>query len=455
MHGIIPPFLLQRLTEHADETVAASSRKTLLTDAVLRQERIGRPPRSAATRDVRGARATTGPRRTIADAKNTTTLPGTTVRNEGDPPTGDLAADQAYDGLGLTWTMLFEAFGRDSLDGAGMPLLATVHYGERYDNAFWNGERMVFGDGDGEVFGSFTGAVDVIGHELAHGLIQSTVNLEYQDQPGALNESIADVIGTLTKQHALGQTAEQADWLIGVGLFTDKVQGEALRSMKAPGTAYDDDVLGKDPQVARMDDYVETSEDNGGVHINSGIPNYAFYLAATAIGGNAWESAGQIWIDVLTNNAVDTTADFAQFAAATIAAAAARFGEDSAERRAVADAWQQVGVAPSTTPAPTPPSDDPASETVTVQRSGGLLGRTQTGTLPESALPSAEQRQLNSLIDSGELQQLQQERAMPDAYVWRVQVETRIDVTLNEPALPGDVLQLFQRILDLGDNRPR
>lgn len=453
MYGIIPPYLLQRLTEHADETVAASVRQTLVTDAVLRQERRNLTP-PAASRELRGARQATGPRRTIADAQNTTTLPGVTVRNEGDPPTGDQAADQAYDGLGLTWTMLFEAFGRDSLDGAGMPLLATVHYGERYDNAFWNGERMVFGDGDGEVFGSFTGAVDVIGHELAHGLIQSTVNLEYQGQSGALNESVADVIGSLAKQHALGQSADEADWLVGVGIFTDKVQGEALRSLKAPGTAYDDDVLGKDPQPATMDGYVETSEDNGGVHINSGIPNHAFYLAATAIGGNAWEGAGQVWIDVLVNKAVTTTADFAQFAAATIQAAKARFGDDSKQARAVADAWQQVGVEPGAESTPAPPTDDPADETVTVQRSGGLLGRTQVGTLPESALPSAEQRQLNSLIDSGELQALQQERPMPDAYVWRVQVETRIDVTLNEPALPGDVLQLFQRILDLGDNRP-
>src|SRR5690606_16528742 len=129
------------------------------------------------------------------------------------------------DGLGASWQLLMDAFGRDSLDGAGMPLLATVHYGDRYANAFWDGTRMVFGVGDGEVFAGFTNAVDVIGHELGHGVISSTADLVYRDQSGALNESIADVLGSLVKQHALGQSAEQADWLIGAGVFTEQVQG--------------------------------------------------------------------------------------------------------------------------------------------------------------------------------------------------------------------------------------
>ncbi|CAM5676724.1 hypothetical protein SFUMM280S_07534 [Streptomyces fumanus] len=154
---------------------------------------------------------------------------------------------------------------------------------------------MVFGDGDGEIFLDFTIPVDVIGHELVHGVTQYTANLTYFGQPGALNESVSDVFGSLIKQYTLGQSADQADWLIGAGLLAPRVTGVALRSLKAPGTAYDDDVLGKDPQPATMDDYVRTGRDNGGVHINSGIPNHAFYLAATALGGNAWERAGQIW----------------------------------------------------------------------------------------------------------------------------------------------------------------
>jgi Zn-dependent metalloprotease len=169
------------------------------------------------------------------------------VRTEDDAPVADATVNEAFDGLGATFEMLLAAFGRNSLDDAGAPLDATVHYGVDYDNAFWDGERMVFGDGDGEVFRGFTGSLTVIGHELAHGMVQHTANLEYQGQPGALNESVADVFGALTEQYALGHTAAQASWLIGAEIFTDAVEGSALRSMIAPGTAYDDDELGKDP----------------------------------------------------------------------------------------------------------------------------------------------------------------------------------------------------------------
>ncbi|WP_144718205.1 M4 family metallopeptidase [Agrococcus jejuensis] len=451
MHGIVPPFLLERLGDHPTAAVARCAQRTLTLDEAVRTTRRTARPASGPERGLVAGEA--APRRTIADAERTTRLPGTTMRNEGDDPTGDTAVDEAYDGLGITWTLLHEAFDRDSLDGAGMPLLATVHYGEAYDNAFWNGERMVFGDGDGEVFLGFTGAVDVIGHELAHGLVQSTTDLVYQGQSGALNESVADVIGSLAKQHALGQSADEADWLVGAGLFAPGVEGVALRSLRAPGTAYDDDVLGKDPQPATMADYVETTSDNGGVHINSGIPNHAFYLAATAIGGRAWEGAGLVWLDVLTNGSIDVRADFAAFAAATVAAAETRFGADSTQRTAIAEAWDAVGVTGEAAPVSTPAADD--VETVRVERSGGLLGRERVGELPESALPSRDQRALETLIDSGELAGLaaDDDDRVRDGYVWRITIETRIDVTLVEPALPDEVLVLLHRILELGERR--
>ncbi len=139
----------------------------------------------------------------------------------------------------------------------------------------------------------------MVAHELAHGLIESEAALVYFNRSGALNESVSDVFGVLTKQHALGQTAAEADWLVGAELLTDKVNGVALRSMANPGTAYDDPLLGRDPQPAHMRDYIETRQDNGGVHLNSGIPNRAFYLAATALGGYAWEQAGRIWYDTI------------------------------------------------------------------------------------------------------------------------------------------------------------
>jgi len=168
--------------------------------------------------------------------------------------------------------------------------------------------------------------------------------LAYTGQSGALNESVSDVFGSLVKQYALKQSASEADWLIGAGLLTFKDQ--ALRSMKAPGTAYDNNVLGKDPQPADMQHYVHTAQDNGGVHLNSGIPNRAFYLVATALGGNAWVKAGQIWYDTIRDRSLKRTATFNAFAARTVANAKRRYGATSAEQKAVDDAWNKVGVKP-------------------------------------------------------------------------------------------------------------
>ena len=230
-------------------------------------------------------------------------------------------------------------FDRSSYDGAGADVSLTVHYGRDYDNAFWDGTQLVFGDGDGEIFDRFTKPVDVLGHELTHAVTEHSAGLRYQDQSGALNESVSDVFGTCLKQWLLGQSVDEADWLIGAGLFMPGVAARGLRDMANPGTAYDDPRLGKDPQGASMDEYVDTNDDNGGVHLNSGIPNRAFHLAATAIGGRSWEGAGAIWYAALTGGQVGATTDFAGFAAATVAAA----GEHA---DAVRQAWETVGVAP-------------------------------------------------------------------------------------------------------------
>ncbi|MCC4907539.1 M4 family metallopeptidase [Microbacterium sp. cx-59] len=340
--GIVPSYLLDRLAQSTRFPRAADAARQTLT--------IGRPPRRARIElsiDASGnlvAEVSAAPDRTISDAQNTETLPGVRVRTEDEPPVDDEAVNEAYDGLGATFELLLSAFGRTSIDGAGAALEATVHFGVDYDNAFWDGERMVFGDGDGEVFLGFTGSVSIIGHELGHGVIQHTAGLEYQGQSGALNESIADVFGALTEQYQRGDTAEDATWLIGGGIFGAAVEGRALRSMIEPGTAYDDDQLGRDPQPAHMRDYVETAEDNGGVHLNSGIPNRAFALAAIALGGPAWERAGLVWYRALTGG-LGPTATFAEFAEATIAAATAQYGEDSEVSAAVRTAWTTVGVA--------------------------------------------------------------------------------------------------------------
>jgi Zn-dependent metalloprotease len=291
---------------------------------------------------AQGAGAACEPDRTIFDAKNTTKLPGTKVRGEGDPPTNDAAADEAYDGFGSTFNLYREAFDRCSLDDEGQPIIGTVHFGQNFENAFFNGAQMVFGDG-GEFFKRFT-LVDVVAHELSHGVVADEAGLIYRNQHGALNESFADVGGIMVKQFVLNQTPEQSDWLIGEGIFTDQVQGKALRSMKEPGTAYDDPVLGKDPQPAHMRDYVRTLQDNGGVHINSGIPNKAFYLASINLGPQefAWKKSGLIWYAALTGPMVTPFSFFRGFANATLAAAMDIFGQQAQE--AVRDAWKEVGV---------------------------------------------------------------------------------------------------------------
>ncbi len=333
---IVPPYLLENIARRGSDSQRATAVRALTLDTVHRAGRVAPTARADA------APAGAGPQREVSSADGTETLPGLVVRSEGDGPRGDPAVDEAYDGLGATYDLYLEAYGRRSVDDAGRPLRATVHYGRGYDNAFWNGERMVFGDGDGELFRRFTIAVDVIGHELTHAVTETAAGLVYQGQSGALNESLSDVFGSLVKQRGLGQHAEEADWLIGAGLFTDQVEGEALRSMKAPGTAYDDDVLGRDPQPAHLRDLVATSADNGGVHINSGIPNHAFYLAATGLGGPAWELAGRIWYDSLVRGGLAPTAGFAEFAAVTVRTAQARFG--ASEALAVRAAWDAVGV---------------------------------------------------------------------------------------------------------------
>lgn len=345
MHAIIPPYLLARLAE-ADAPHLADAAEA--ARATLALPRVYHPTLTDLDVSVEGDalvfEGSPAPDRVISDAQHRETLPGVRVRAEGEPPVADIAVDEAYEGLGETFDFLWDAFRRASIDGTGGRLEATVHYGEKYDNAFWNGERMVFGDGDGEVFAGFTGSLSVIAHELGHGVVEHSGGLAYRGQSGALNESIADVFGALTEQHSHRQSTDEASWLIGAGIFTAAVQGEALRSMKAPGTAYDDDVLGRDPQPAHMRDFVKTTDDNGGVHINSGIPNKAFHLAATALGGYAWERAGRIWYLTLTGGTLTPTTDFAAFAAATLRTARAEYGERSEEAAAVRTAWSGVGV---------------------------------------------------------------------------------------------------------------
>jgi Zn-dependent metalloprotease len=347
IHCIVPPVVLERIAHKGNDEQRRSAIETLARDQSFRAARAHNLMRrtSGHTFDVFGMGPGGAPNRIIFDAKNGEDLFDAVVaREEGSDATGDVAVDEAYDGFGDTYGFFWEIFDRNSIDDEGMRLQGVVHFGDRYDNAFWDGQRMVFGDGDGDLFNRFTASLDVIGHELGHGVTEDEAGLVYWQQSGALNESMSDVIGSMVKQYKLDHSADQADWLIGAELLGPNVTGVALRSMKAPGTAFDDDVLGKDPQPAHMRDYVETMSDNGGVHINSGIPNHAFYLLAVDLGGYAWERAGPIWYETLRDPRVKPTVGFRGFARATLRTAERLHGDASAEARAVWQAWDQVGI---------------------------------------------------------------------------------------------------------------
>jgi Zn-dependent metalloprotease len=336
--AIVPPYVLEALGRHRNARVRESAKLSL---AVTREMLLARRALPVAPEVLLPAGHPHAERRLVYDCGGSRDLPGTLRRREGEAPDPDRAVDEAYDAAGTTWRFFAEVFGRDSIDDRGMHLISSVHYGQRYDNAFWDGAQMVYGDGDGVVFRRFSGCLDVIAHELTHGVTQADAGLAYEGESGALNESISDVFGSLVKQWSRRETVEQADWLIGHGLLPPSVHGVGLRSLAAPGTAYDDPVLGgRDPQPRHMRDYDRARGDEGGVHVNSGIPNHAFYLFARHLGGHAWTSAGRVWYDTLRSG-LDARCDFREFAEATLAAAE-RHGENVVA--ALAHAWHLVGV---------------------------------------------------------------------------------------------------------------
>jgi Zn-dependent metalloprotease len=335
---IIPPIILRRLAENGDDSVRDKAFKDMQLSSNLRGQReaIGSFAFAAAV-------STGEKRRTVYDTQNKTSLPGKLIRSEGGKASSDVAVNEAYDGAGKTYDFYLKVYNRNSVDDRGMRLDSSVHYSRNYMNAFWNGKQMVYGDGDGRIFERFTKCLDVIGHELTHGVTQYEADLDYEGESGALNESFSDVFGSLVKQYSKKQLAEKADWLIGKGLFAKGIKGVALRSMKAPGTAFNDPLIGKDDQPANMKDFVHTTDDNGGVHTNSGIPNKAFYELAIRLKGYAWERAGKIWYVTLRDR-LQSDATFQACADASFDVARELFGADSVEQRAVRDAWDVVGI---------------------------------------------------------------------------------------------------------------
>ncbi|MEQ5184424.1 M4 family metallopeptidase [Providencia zhijiangensis] len=266
------------------------------------------------------------------------------IMREEDKVAPTVPAHRVFAAIGLIRSFLKEKLNIDQMFGCDADINAVIHYDKNYSNAFWNSQAIFFGDGDGTVFGPFYNDIDIIAHELAHGYISSQADFDYVDQSGALNESVADVLGIMAKQYVLKQTATQSNWLLGENLFIDKRKGPALRSMKEPGTAYYFTKSNNDPQVGHMDQYRDLPRyvDNGGVHINSGIPNKAFYLLATKLGGYSWEIAGKIWVAAVSDPSVSNTATFIEFAQATIRSAKKLFGDQI--ELATRQSWLDVGL---------------------------------------------------------------------------------------------------------------
>ncbi|KAM3548608.1 hypothetical protein ARSEF4850_009314 [Beauveria asiatica] len=347
-HQIVPPHVFRQISdaEANDEKTRKRAKDNLEhVEGVIAQYKSSQGTEKDA-QDGLGAKVKPGEEtsRAVYDAQHTInedSLPGKLVRKEGQKAVKDKAVNEAFDNVGSTLKFYKDHFNWISTDNKNAEVISSVHFGEEYENAFWDPtvRQMVFGDG-GDFLNNFTASVDVIGHELTHAITEHTSPLDYQGQPGALNEHVSDVFGIMVKQMVQDEKSDAADWLIGEDCLLPGVKGMALRSMKEPGTAYDDPRFGKDLQVSNMKDFKQMYEDNGGVHIFSGIPNKAFYLAATALGGYSWEKAGQIWWKTMNSGKIPSRCTFLQFADVTVDVAEEEFKAGKIVRKA----WDDVGV---------------------------------------------------------------------------------------------------------------
>ncbi|MFP3322805.1 M4 family metallopeptidase [Planococcus sp. SIMBA_160] len=273
------------------------------------------------------------------DAKNRTRTPGTLWLDS------DNVYNAAYDGAavdahayaGQTYDYFQDVHSRNSYDGNGAELISTVHYGRSYNNAFWSGSQMVYGDGDGNTFVPLSGALDVIAHELTHAVTDTSADLIYQNESGAINESMSDIFGTLVEHHF----NNKPDWQVGEDIYTPNVAGDALRSMEDPTLSGDPDHYSKR--------YTGTG-DYGGVHINSGISNKAAFLLANGgthygvtVAGIGNDKTGDIYYRTLTQY-LTPNSNYSHFRVSTIQAATDLYGASSAEVASVKAAFSAVGV---------------------------------------------------------------------------------------------------------------
>lgn len=273
------------------------------------------------------------------NAKNRTSLPGTllySTDNIFDSST-DFAMVDAHYYAAKTYDYYYNKFGRNSFDGSGGIIKSTAHYGNNYQNAFWNGYQMVYGDGDGSTFIPFSGGLDVVAHELTHAVTDTEDDLVYQNESGAISEALSDIFGTLVEYY----NNQNPDWLMGEDIYTPSITGDALRSMADP-TLYGD----PDNYSSR---YTGNS-DNGGVHTNSGIINKAAYLIANggthygvAVNGIGNYKLGSIFYRAIVYY-ITSNETFGNLRDHAVQAATDLYGATSAEVQTVNSAFDAVGV---------------------------------------------------------------------------------------------------------------
>lgn len=251
------------------------------------------------------------------------------------------AAVDAHYNSEVVYDYYLEEHGRNSLDDKGMAIVSYVHYGDNYNNAFWNGRQMTYGDGDGSFMVPLSAGLDVAAHEMTHGVITNSANLQYRFQSGALNESFADIFGALI---------DSEDWEVGEDIMGPGAKADgrvSLRSLSDPGkypvnANYVPYGNGEGNYPSHMDEYYDLprSLDNGGVHINSSITNHAAYLIGEKIGK---EKLGKIFYRALTVY-LTPTSDFSDARRLIVQSAADIYGEASAEAKATAEGFDSVGI---------------------------------------------------------------------------------------------------------------
>ncbi len=331
---IIPPHVLRQYS--ADASLDDATRKSL-RDTYVETERLRglrEAHRVAAIGDVNRF-AIDGlvhtPALTEYDCQHRQALPGKLVAR----PTAGFKTVQ--DTTAKVVEFYAKVLGRNSVDNKGLDLVSSLHYSRNYDNAFWNGHQMVYGDGDNRLFLEMYLSPDVIGHEISHGLTQYESGLRYQGESGALNESFSDVIGAVFNQWLNNwAVTEPRGWLVGAGIMAAPAQAKGftcLRDMLAPSAKHC-----LSPQPERYSQ-LDPSAD---VHVNSGVPNKAFAMFARAVGGQAATQAVKVWYDTATNRALRSDARMQEFAALTVASATKLGGASLAGK--CRGAWAEVEI---------------------------------------------------------------------------------------------------------------